>query len=486
MNGAVLWSSGIVVSLAVHGSVIGVLPIWLAPEPIDNEPRPQSEMRIETQDVARSESSAIPPPSENLAQDKATGTAVDQGTIPESRASAEPVKSAALAQTAPPPITAPIAPQSAPVRASTADIAPVLSTAAPDSAPLAAAAIPAQSAVIAAPVTETIAPATNPDAALIPVSATTAAVIAAIPAGDTVLDMARQATQTVAQSIPDPIPVPQGDLHADQITAALAWSGGAGSQIDAQAFATIQSFMQAGDISQQSTQTRDALTDLLAQVPCSRLQAEFDPATGTIALRGHIPEEGLRAPVLAALQAQVGPGLPVVDAMLILPRPQCGSLSGIGAVGLPQSTNQLTDRRLIGADAQARVEDYVAGDVLEFGLAAPDYDAVIYIDYYDADGNVIHLAPNDTTPLEHYPAQTQIAFTAKGPNGDPIRIGPPFGQEIAVAFAASSPLYEGVRPLVEPAEPYLSWLRDQVATARAADADFKGEWVYFFVSTHAE
>ena len=64
-----------------------------------------------------------------------------------------------------------------------------------------------------------------------------------------------------------------------------------------------------------------------------------------------------------------------------------------------------------------------------------------------------------------------------------IFIGPPYGQEIAVAFAASEPLYDGLRPLVEPAAPYLEWLKTRVTAARQANPDFKGEWVYFFVTT---
>ena len=64
-----------------------------------------------------------------------------------------------------------------------------------------------------------------------------------------------------------------------------------------------------------------------------------------------------------------------------------------------------------------------------------------------------------------------------------ITIGPPYGQEIAAACAASSPLYDGLRPLSDPAGPYLEWLKARVAEARAKDPNFKGEWVYFFVST---
>ena len=72
---------------------------------------------------------------------------------------------------------------------------------------------------------------------------------------------------------------------------------------------------------------RDGVSALLAQVPCSRLQVAFDPDTATLQVRGHIPETGLRSPVLAALQEQMGADIKVSDNILILPRPQCGALA---------------------------------------------------------------------------------------------------------------------------------------------------------------
>ncbi len=184
--------------------------------------------------------------------------------------------------------------------------------------------------------------------------------------------------------------------------------------------------MEPGDPGSSAAEARDALEALLSQVPCSRLQAEFDPDSGTIALRGHIPEEALREPVLAALQAQVGQGIAVTDSMLILPRPQCGALAGIGAAGLPQSTDQTTNPRIVGNDAHARVFDYQGGDALVLEMQAPDYDAYVYVDYYDAAGNVIHLIPNDVVPLALHPAQSAM-IVGQSAGGEPaleITVGP--------------------------------------------------------------
>ncbi len=91
-------------------------------------------------------------------------------------------------------------------------------------------------------------------------------------------------------------------------------------------------------------------------------------------------------------------------------------------------------------------------------------------------------------PLAPVAAQTPVTVGQEraGLPSLNITIAPPFGQEIAVAFAASVPLYDGLRPLREPAEPYLAFLRDRVAQARAQHADFKGEWVYFFMTTAAQ
>jgi len=570
------WIIGIGASAGLHAAVALVVPVLWAPQPVDPQPRPETRMQIETQEVARSETTAVEPEGDPARQSEASGAALSQESIPQSRASAStlPADSAAasapegtavaalppegsrldaaapatetldsalpapeaLTASLPPPETltaaapateavaaslpteaAIIASTPPPARIAPARIAAQTVTAALAPAPTLTAAVAPAPTITAtlAPVSEQIALAAPPEtvtatavapdaeslSAALPPSTAAAAIIAPALTAPALTDTAERAapakapTETAAQlaapvtSAPDQTataaqPVASSTPEAERFTAALAWSSGGETQLDSQALAAIQSFMQPGDLSTQTGEVRDALTALLASVPCSRLQAEFNPDTGSIDLRGHVPEDGLRGPILAALQAQVG-SIPVNDAMLILPRPQCGALSGISGVGLPQSTDQLTDSRIIGADAHARAYDYVAGDRLIFDMAAPDYDAYIYVDFFDAAGQVIHLIPNDTVPLTLHPMQSTMRVGISE-NGEPaleVTIGPPYGQEIAAAFAASAPLYDGLRPIIEPADEYLAWLGERVAEARAADPDFKGEWVYFFVST---
>ena len=326
----------------------------------------------------------------------------------------------------------------------------------------------------------------KPTRALIAQVQTTSTIATPIQASAT---LALPTTMAVQSSIADQASrAPAQPLLAVAGKAALAWSGSEDDTIEFTSLANIQAFMQPGDIDLSDSnlgEVRDGISAILASVPCSRLQTTFIPETGQLELRGHVPEDALRGPILAALQEQVGDAIPISDQLLILPRPQCGALSGIADVGLPQSTEQLTNPRVIGADGFAQNYTYFDGQRLQLELVAPDYGGFVYVDYFTADGNVIHLQPNSIVPLEFAPAKSPLSV-GKNRGDKPaldIKISPPFGHEIAAAFASSIPLYEGLRPLQEPAEPYLNFLQEQVAIARGKNPSFKGEWVYFFIST---
>ena len=227
---------------------------------------------------------------------------------------------------------------------------------------------------------------------------------------------------------PPAIGAPAGVPDSLPVTAGLAWSGAGEDSFDPVSLAAIQSFVTEEDLRSSDAGTlRDGIADLLAQVPCARLQVAFDPESGTLALRGHVPEAGLRGPVAEALRAQVGGSIPVVDLLQVLPRPQCGALAGMAAVGLPQSTDQETDPRLIGENSYSMIYRYVAGDRMIFDLTAPDYDAWIYVDYFDASGMVVHLVPNEKVTLERHAAKSAITIGADRADGNfmAVTVGPP-------------------------------------------------------------
>lgn len=534
MRTALIWTLALGVSVAAHGA--GAYAVYLATRPgdIPEQPIPETQLELAAYQVQRSTARETTPDSDQALAGDTSGSALGQGQIATSRATAieaDATETAALAtQGDRLAAEAPEGSQAAIVDNTAQSISPV--------------AAPQTNAAPAVPTTEVATPATlaaqNLEAVSLPAEATsTAAVLpvtdldsaqvvsvtpatpAALPLSTTPAILAEPAvfrteqtalTAPVAQSLsaqneiaqeasPELTTVAQRPMEretaapvapkADWAKAALAFAGTGDGTVDPVSLSAFQSFMEPGDLSGAAAEVRDGISGILSAVPCSRLQVEFDPTDNTLVVAGHVPETELRSSVVAAMQAQMGTDIPVRDNLLILPRPQCGALSGIASVGLPQSTDQITNPLLVGESTHAREFRYAAGNPLVMTLQGADYDAFVYVDYFDADGNVLHLMPNQFTPLVQTPAEAALQIGADGPlaAGEPglyIEIGPPFGQEIAVAFASSVPLYDGVRPLVEPAAPYLEWLRTKVSEARARDPNFKGEWVYFFVTTAAE
>ncbi|WP_386334916.1 DUF4384 domain-containing protein [Sulfitobacter sediminilitoris] len=453
-----------IASALVHVAAAAGLMAALQPEPIKNQPTPSSRLNVEAQQVTRSEAAEQAPPAEKPSEEATKGAALGVGAIVQSVAEAISAPTVAaeiqdpesqtetgqlfLPSLTPTPAAQPDAPQAvlaSPATIKAAQSAPTAVSAAPAPVPAAAVRPDVPPAVATAPTAPkpTAAPPKTPPSATAPA----------------------QAPRMTASK------------------AVLAFP--AAGSVDPVSLAAFQSFTQPDATN--GVDVRDTVGAALS-VPCSRMQVTFDPDTTTLRLTGHVPQDSQRGPVLAALREQMGEDIAVTDNLLVLPAPQCAALSGIASVGLPQSTDQITNPLIVGADTHARAFDFVKDQPLVLEMTGADYPAYVYVDYFDAAGNVIHLSPNEASPLTQVPPKQPIDIGARQP-GEPglhVIIGPPYGQEIAAAFAASVPLYEGLRPVIEPADAYLEWMKSRVAEARAAHADFKGEWVYFFVTTKPE
>ena len=502
------WVAALGLSAAVHAGMVGLALLANRPEPVAAMPAPQSRIEVGSYPVPESRLEDRAPKGDPGVEARPDSPPLGQAGIPSGRAGPRPPETDALAASRPDAATLGAAvPESLATRAErvegqrqagsrapasridslAAAPAAALSAALPASAPAAVARPDAPVAVPARPSAIAVAAAPAPAAASSPRPVATAPTEATTPdPGPPLPDAALPASpgasvDTATASAPAPRRTPPSPVQV----AELAWSGDGSDRFDPASLAAIQTFTAAAALDRSDADAggvRDGIQALFGQVPCARLQAEYDLDTGTLELRGHVPEDGFRAPVLAALQEQIGRSIPVRDATMILPSPQCGVLTGIEATGLPQSTDQITNPRLVGADTHVRLYRFVRDDRLVLDLQAPDYPAYVQVDYFASDGSVIHLLPNAYLPAARLEPESVI--TLGGADGGlDIRIGPPYGQEIAVALASSVPLHDGKRPIQEPAGPYLDWLSESVAEARAADPAFKGEWVYFLVST---
>lgn len=494
------WALAGTVSITAHvGAAFGLMLI-VDPEPVPNQPTPETELQLSAYQVQRSEAEATDPNAEAIISGDATGRAVGQNAIPTSKAHAADLQPTTLAAVAATGATAsPVTPPADTITQSSEASVTTVSASTIASARLTAASAPVEIATANVVPTTSLASTNAPIATISvvqPPTVTTAATAAPSQATQSVQPLLAAMPSVAPPSTATTTLTPEPDTASPvepTVTngrAMLAFAPADGGPIDPVSLAAFQSFMEPGNLQDAAADVRDGIAGTLSAVPCSRLQVIFDPADNSLQMIGHVPEQELRGSVLAAMQDKMGADIPVRDSLLVLPRPQCGALTGIADVGLPQSTDQITNPLLVGENTQAREFGYVEGQPLVLGLQGADYDAYVYVDYFDADGNVIHLYPNQFTPHALTPAKAALQIGSPTPlaPGDPglfIQVGPPFGQEIAVAFAASAPLYEGVRPLVEPADAYLEWLQLQVTNARDTHPAFKGEWVYFFITTSA-
>lgn len=271
--------------------------------------------------------------------------------------------------------------------------------------------------------------------------------------------------------------------HAAKAT--LGWSGGADVSLDPASVAAIQTYMGPSPADTSGGSVRDSLGAAFDTIPCSRLQADLVPETGGIEIRGHIPDPALRDAVLSRINAAVGGALPVRTNLLVLPQPQCGVLQALDGMAMPQSRDQLDDPLAVGREAQAGLMRFHDGDILRLTIEAPEFDAWLHLDYFGADGQVVHLMPSRFAEARRVPAEEVFTFghSAAGDTGPVMEFVPPFGREIVVVFGASAPVVETKRPLVEEAGPYLDWLRQRLLALKTQDPDFQAEWAYLLVET---
>ncbi|MCK0149304.1 DUF4384 domain-containing protein [Marivita sp. S6314] len=526
-----IWAASGAASIGLHVAAAGVL-IWaIDPDDVPVQPTPQTELQLSTYQVERSQAEEATPDGQSVQNSDLETAPAGQSSIPTSRVTPLDAPAADLSAVDTP--TENAAAQTlagAAIQPEQPDLAATQPLNAPQTTPseiaFAATSLAATDAPIGdvqpilAPETLKAAPS---DAPAVPVGAIQPdlAVLASVaalptmavsvptdrPTAVTVAMPTETPSEVVSPSIeavavqPDAQAVGQADTSPQTATsvappqtrakAALAFPGSENGPVDPVSLQAFQSFMEPDDPTGSAAEVRDGISNALSAVPCSRVQARFDPDVNALILTGHVPEDALRGTVLSVMQQQMGADIAVQEDLLILPRPQCGALAGISTVGLPQSTDQITNPLLVGDDTHAVEFKYVDGQPLVLDLQGADYDAFVYVDYFDADGNVLHLVPNEFTPLTKTTAKAALRIgsdraLSPGEPGLFIKIGPPYGQEIAVAFASSVPLYDGIRALIEPADAYLDWLREQVRIARDTHADFKGEWVYFFVSTSAQ
>jgi tetratricopeptide (TPR) repeat protein len=129
-------------------------------------------------------------------------------------------------------------------------------------------------------------------------------------------------------------------------------------------------------------------------------------------------------------------------------------------VGLPSEVAP----RGLGFSLNSPDGGYREGDFIEFRLVAPEYDGYLYLDYYQIDGNVVHILPGPEGAAM-IPRGTQLVVGTPE-SGVQYEILPPFGRELLVLMASPKPLFDEPRREFEYAPLYLEELREGIERLR--------------------
>ncbi len=86
------------------------------------------------------------------------------------------------------------------------------------------------------------------------------------------------------------------------------------------------------------------------------------------------------------------------------------------------------------------------GDPLILDITGPPHKTLLHVDYYTADGNVVHLSPNPADTDTQLEAGATRRLGERVGSGRYWSVGPPFGSELIVALASATPLFSAPGP----------------------------------------
>ncbi|SEI46634.1 protein of unknown function [Azotobacter beijerinckii] len=205
---------------------------------------------------------------------------------------------------------------------------------------------------------------------------------------------------------------------------------------------------------------------------CAELVANVG-ADGAVRVVGHLPRMEDLPRLRQSIEAL--PGVKVAEFELAVRIwPHCETLALL---------KPWRERNLDGRHGLAIKPDtghpllFTEGERIVIRLQQADFDGYLYVDYYTADGNVIHLYPNRREPDSGRQIRAGENFTVGERSAEGWEIGPPFGQELISAIAVATPLYPGERAEFEPAAAYLPQLR-QLLEARRDDPALVADFLF--------
>lgn len=200
------------------------------------------------------------------------------------------------------------------------------------------------------------------------------------------------------------------------------------------------------------------IANVLERAECTALRASVD-ANGTVTINGLARAGDTLKRVGKALVRIKGVRGLKEGQISLVPNDMCQVLDAFGHLYAASSMRT----SIIPANSTG---EFANGEALMLKVNTELDGAYLYVDYFDLQGNVMHLSPSGALPSA-VNAGTPIVL---GADGEWV-VSKPFGREVALALATPEPLFDQVRPEAEHGKSYL----DTLVRRLGAIADKHGE-----------
>lgn len=135
----------------------------------------------------------------------------------------------------------------------------------------------------------------------------------------------------------------------------------------------------------------------------------------------------------------------------------CAALDTIAQT--PSAGGGIGDSMILRDATGAEKDRFLAGDHLVIEIPPGDEDRFVAVDYFQHDGQVLHLLPGGGPRVQLLRAKQPLVLA--DPNW---QIGEPYGQDLVVVLSSPQRLFDQERPFLERASDYVTDLKTRQAT----------------------
>jgi hypothetical protein len=200
----------------------------------------------------------------------------------------------------------------------------------------------------------------------------------------------------------------------------------------------------------------DDIKRTISAYSCASLDASVDG--NRVRVSGFVASESDAASLQTRL-SQVRGVKQVVAQLQVRGRPYCELLEMLG----PYTKSQVAQ----AGGMRLRIQNYAGrlteGDAIVFDMASPGFPAYLYVDYFQLDGNVVHLYPPQNGQQRALPANS-IRVLPDPHDPLQLEVRSPFGEEMVVMIASRELLPIMSDSQFQPAREYLPVLSQALKT----------------------